>query len=74
MRTQYDNYVAEIKRQLEEAKRQADRIKKLEEMCNITFSEFEVMYTKAHKCRYSKAMGQPSPRLCVDCGKPEGNQ
>ena len=26
-----------------------------------------------HKCRYSKAMNQPYPRLCVDCGKPEGN-
>ena len=26
-----------------------------------------------HVCRYSKAMNQPYPRLCVDCGKPEGN-
>ena len=26
-----------------------------------------------HICRYSKAMNQPYPRLCVDCGKPEGN-
>ncbi len=26
-----------------------------------------------HVCRYSKAMNQPHPRLCVDCGKPEGN-
>ncbi len=24
-----------------------------------------------HICRYSKAMNQPYPRLCVDCGKPE---
>ena len=22
-------------------------------------------------CRYSKAMNQPYPRLCVDCGEPE---
>ena len=26
-----------------------------------------------HICRYSKAMNQPYPRLCVDCGKPKGN-
>jgi hypothetical protein len=26
-----------------------------------------------HVCRYSKAMNQPYPRLCVDCGKSEGN-
>jgi hypothetical protein len=26
-----------------------------------------------HVCRYLKAMNQPYPRLCVDCGKPEGN-
>jgi len=24
-----------------------------------------------HVCRYSKAMGQPYPRVCLDCGKPE---
>ena len=23
------------------------------------------------ECRYSKALNQPQPRLCVDCGKPE---
>jgi hypothetical protein len=26
-----------------------------------------------HVCRYSKAMNQPHPRLCIICGKPEGN-
>ena len=26
-----------------------------------------------HVCRYSKAMNQPYPRLCIDCGKPEVN-
>jgi hypothetical protein len=26
-----------------------------------------------HVCRYSKAMNQPYPRKCVDCGKVEGN-
>ena len=26
-----------------------------------------------HVCRYSKAINQPYPRLCVDCGKLEGN-
>lgn len=26
-----------------------------------------------HQCRYSKAMNQPYPRKCVDCGKPEDN-
>lgn len=26
-----------------------------------------------HICRFSKAMHQPYPRLCVDCGKPEEN-
>lgn len=28
---------------------------------------------KNHVCRYSKAMNQPYPRLCVDCDKSEGN-
>jgi len=27
-----------------------------------------------HNCRYSKAMNQPYPRLCVDCGKEEPKQ
>ena len=26
-----------------------------------------------HRCKYSKAMNEPRPRLCVECGKPEGN-
>lgn len=26
-----------------------------------------------HECRYSKAMNQTYPRLCVDCGVPENN-
>ena len=26
---------------------------------------------KEHSCRYSKAMNQPYPRLCVECGKQE---
>jgi len=24
-------------------------------------------------CRYSKAMGQPYPRICIDCGYPESS-
>ena len=24
-----------------------------------------------HVCRYSRSIGQPYPRLCLDCGKPE---
>jgi hypothetical protein len=27
-----------------------------------------------HNCRYSKAMNQSNPRLCVDCGKEESKQ
>jgi hypothetical protein len=27
-----------------------------------------------HNCRYSKAMNQSNPRLCVDCGKEEPKQ
>jgi hypothetical protein len=26
-----------------------------------------------HVCRYSKAMDQPYPRKCIDCGEVEGN-
>lgn len=40
---------------------------------NLNIPAVMVELPDNHVCRYSKAMNQPYPRLCVDCGKPEGN-
>ena len=40
LQKQYSTYIAEIKRQLEEAKKQIERIPKLEEVSNMTLEEF----------------------------------
>jgi hypothetical protein len=40
---------------------------------NLNIPAVMVELPDNHVCRYSKAMNQPCPRLCVDCGKPEGN-
>lgn len=42
---QYKKYIAEVKRQLEEAKRQIKRISKLEEVSNMTYEEFCKLYS-----------------------------
>lgn len=41
---QYRTYIAEIKRQLDEAIKQIERIAKLEEVSNMTFEEFCKLY------------------------------
>jgi len=43
------------------------------EVKNLNIPAVMVELPENHVCRYSKAMNQPYPRLCVDCGKPEGN-
>jgi hypothetical protein len=43
------------------------------ELKNLRLVAVMVELPDNHVCRYSKAMNQPYPRLCVDCGKPEGN-
>lgn len=40
---------------------------------NLNIPAVMVELPDNHVCRYSKAMNQPYPRLCIDCGKPEGN-
>ncbi len=40
---------------------------------NCAIPAVMVKLPENHVCRYSKAMNQPYPRLCVDCGKPEVN-
>jgi hypothetical protein len=47
-------------------------LKKYRELA-LTIPAVMVELPDNHVCRYSKAMNQPCPRLCVDCGKPEGN-
>lgn len=42
---QYEKYIAEVKRQLEEAKKQIDRIPKLEKTSNMTYDEFYKLYS-----------------------------
>ena len=32
---------------------------------------FTTQPTLVHECVYSRAMNQPIPRLCINCGKPE---
>ena len=41
---QYKKYITEVKRQLEEAKKQVKRIPKLEETSNMTYDEFYKLY------------------------------
>ena len=40
---------------------------------NCVMPSVMVEFPDNHVCRYSKAMNQPYPRLCVICGRPEGN-
>jgi hypothetical protein len=40
---------------------------------NLNIPAVMVELPDNHVCRYSKAMNQPYPRLCIICGKPEGN-
>jgi hypothetical protein len=47
-------------------------LKKYRELA-LTIPAVMVELPDNHVCRYSKAMNQPYTRLCVDCGKPEGN-
>ena len=50
-----------------------DIIASLMQAKNCVIPAVMVELPENHVCRYSKAMNQPYPRLCVDCGKPEGN-
>jgi hypothetical protein len=42
---QYEKYIAEVKRQLEEVKKQIDRIPNLEKTSNMTYDEFYKLYS-----------------------------
>ena len=49
LQKQYKTYIVEIKRQLAEAKKQIERIPKLEEVSNMTLEEFCKLYGNKYK-------------------------